>query len=159
MSRNTPTNSDDVIDSRDIIERLEELESERQDLVDAISAAQDELDTSEDDTPDIRALLETGVAYAETALNDWDGDNADELKALQALAKEGEDYAAEDWIHGATLIRESYFTDYCKDMVSDIGDMPRDIPGYIVIDWDATARNMRIDYNEIDFDGVTYLVR
>jgi len=158
MARNTPTNSDDVIDSRDIIERLEELESERQDLADAISAAQDELDTAEDDTPEIRTLLETGVAYAETALNDWDNDNANELKALQALAKEGEE-CGDDWTCGSTLIRESYFTDYCKDLVSDIGDLPDDLPSYIVIDWEATANNLKVDYTEIDFDGVTYLVR
>jgi uncharacterized protein (UPF0335 family) len=158
MARNTPTNSDDVIDSRDIIERLEELESERQDLVDAISDAQDEFNAAEDDAPEIRALLETMLIHAITALNDWDNDNADELKALQALAKEGEDYA-EDWDHGATLVRESYFTDYCEELVSDIGDMPRKIPGYIVIDWEATADNLKADYTEIDFDGVTYLVR
>lgn len=158
MACNTPTNSDDVIDSRDIIERMEELESERQDLVDTLDNLWTDINAIEDDTSDIRKSLIAAETDAETALRDWDNDSADELKALQALAQEGEDCAA-DWIHGTTLIRESYFTDYCEELVSDIGDMPRNIPSYIVIDWEATAHNIRVDYTEIDFDGVTYLVR
>ena len=158
MACNTPTNSDDVIDSRDIIERMEELESERQDLVDAIGAAKDKYNNSLECNVRLSGDLLRDLEHANFAILEWDGDNTDELKALRALAKEGEYYAA-DWIHGATLIRESYFTDYCEELVSDIGDMPRDIPGYIVIDWEATARNLRADYTEIDFDGVTYFVR
>ncbi len=45
------------------------------------------------------------------------------------------------------------------EMLSDIGDLPRDIPHYIVIDEDATARNIQQDYTSVDFDGATYWVR
>lgn len=138
----TPDKFDDVIDSRDIIERLEELQGERDDLQSAVDDAE---------TDDEREA-------AQTALREWTDDNGDELAALEAVNAEGEDYA-EDWTHGATMIRESYFTDYCEEMLEDIGELPRNLPSYIVIDWDAIARNMRVDYSEIEFDGVTYLVR
>jgi hypothetical protein len=28
-----------------------------------------------------------------------------------------------------------------------------------VIDWEATARNIAVDYTEVDFGGVTYYIR
>ena len=46
----TISNSEDVIDSRDVIARIEELESERQDLVEAIEGAQETLTDAQDDT-------------------------------------------------------------------------------------------------------------
>jgi hypothetical protein len=44
-------------------------------------------------------------------------------------------------------------------MLEDCGEIPRDLPHYIAIDWEATAQNIRVDYTEIDFDGQAYLVR
>jgi hypothetical protein len=37
--------------------------------------------------------------------------------------------------------------------------MPRDIPNYIVIDWESTASNVEADYMSVDFDGTEYLMR
>jgi hypothetical protein len=63
-----------------------------------------------------------------------------------------------DW-YPVTMIVENYFTEYAQDLVSDIGDMPREIPSYIEIDWDATADNIKRDYSSIDIDGNTYYFR
>ena len=63
-----------------------------------------------------------------------------------------------DW-YPITLIREDYFTDYCMELVQDIGDLPRDIPSYLEIDWQKTANNIRMDYSETDIDGNTYYFR
>ena len=114
---------DDVIDSRDVIERIGVLEIERED---------------------------DGLTPNEAA----------ELDALRALAEEAEQYA-EDWRYGTTLIHESYFTEYCRDLVSDIGDIPANLPSYIEdnIDWDGVADDLKVGYTEVEFDGVTYLVR
>lgn len=121
------SNSEDIIDSREVIARIEELEAER----DAM------------DDPD----------------SDWPGtDESEELATLTALAEEAEDYAP-DWKYGATLIRESYFTEYVEEMLKDCGELPRELPSYIAIDWERTADNVRVDYTEVDFDGVAYLVR
>jgi hypothetical protein len=148
------SNAEDVIDSRDVIDCLDELEDDRTHLVDAL----DELRDNPPDAEDVAAVKahDEAVDRAEQALAEWD-DGCD-YRALKALADEAEDYA-EDWRHGATLVRESYWTDYVREMLADIGDLPRDLPGYIVIDWEATARNIRADYTEVDFGGVTYLIR
>jgi len=116
MSYECPTNHDDVIDSRSILARIEELESSK------------------------------------------DDDDKEELTILRALAEEAENYS-EDWKYGETLIRGSYFEQYCKELCTDIGDLPKDLPSYIVIDWDATANNIRADYAEVYFGDVLYLVR
>jgi hypothetical protein len=122
------TNSDDVIDSRDVIARIEELEAER--------------DSFED--------------------GDWaeaSPDEAAELATLQALAKDGENYA-DDWQYGATLVRDSYFEQYAEELAADIGAIdPKASWPLNCIDWEAAADQLKIDYTAIDFDGVTYWVR
>jgi len=139
-----PTNSDDVIDSRDVIERIDELEDELRDLEDAA-------DDAADDSVRVAEILAEVEAWKT-------GEEGRELAALQALAAEASDYA-DDWQHGATLVRESYWPTYARELVEDVGDLPRGIPSYIVIDWEATADNLKVDYTEVDFDGTTYLVR
>ena len=108
-------NSEDIIDSRDVIERIEWLEGT-------------------DDT-----------------------DEQGELETLKALAEEAEGYAP-DWQYGEALIRESYFAEYAIEMLV-AGELPSDIPWYIEIDEEATARNIQMDYTEVDFDGVSYWIR
>ena len=126
--RNAIDNTDDVIDSRDVIERIETLES---------------LKADHDDDP------EGGHFSDEDAL---------ELRNLRALANEAIQYS-DDWEYGSSLIRDSYFTDYAREMLEDCGDIPKDLPHYIAVDWDQTALNIRVDYTPIDFGGVTYWVR
>lgn len=133
------SNNDGVIDSREVIERLEELETEREAIVDAIDECED---------PEQLEVLKAD-------LEEFDDDG---YKALKAFAEEGDNNSCE-WTDGVTLIREDYFVGYCEELVTDTGDLPRDVPQYIVIDWDATARNLRSDYSEIEWDGVTYLAR
>jgi len=149
------SNDDNVIDSRDVIARLETLKEERDDLERAIDEARESLDDEEGDE---KEAMQDDYDAAVEALKDWDGDYKKELDALDALQNDAEGYAP-DWEHGATLVRESYFTEYCQELLSDIGELPRDLPDYIVIDWDATAENLKADYTEVDYDGTTYLVR
>ena len=109
----------DVIDSRDVIAKIAELE------------ADDE--RNEDD---------------EQLLSD-----------LRDLASEGADYC-EDWTFGEALIRDSYFTDYAQELADDIGaiDANASWPSSH-IDWDAAARELRMDYSPLTFRGVTYWAR
>lgn len=140
--RDTPTNTDDIIDSRDIIARVRELERDMED------AAED--DDAESEVMEDGESIKVNSAFG--------ADEYRELCALRELSDEAEGYDA-DWLHGACLIKEDYFPEYCQQLLSDIGDLPRDIPHYIVIDWEATAENLKADYTAVDFDGVTYLVR
>jgi hypothetical protein len=127
-------NLDDVIDSRDVIDRIEELREER----DEYTAAHD------------TEVVDTwGEAYP---------DDAAELAILEALAEEASGYAS-DWRYGETFIRDSYFTDYAMEILEDCGYLPKDMPSWVEIDCDATARNMQQDYTAVAFDGVTYWIR
>ena len=131
-----------IIDSRDIVEELARLQDEY-----------DNLKLYLDDA------VESGDFDAEQdALEEWNDDNEEYFKELKDLNEEGENYSSE-WSDGATLINKDYFEEYCEDLVKDIGDLPKDIPHYIVIDWEATADNIRNDYSEISFGNETYLVR
>lgn len=131
----TVSNLDDVIDSRDIIERISELHAER-----------DDHNAADDGTGSV------------TPWHEEFPEDATELSALEALAKEAEQYAA-DWRYGEMLVRDSYFVEYAQRLLEDCGDVPKNIPSYLVIDWDATARNIRYDYTAVDFGGVTYWIR
>jgi hypothetical protein len=44
-------------------------------------------------------------------------------------------------------------------MLEDCGEIPKDLPHYIHIDWEATARDVQVDYTPIDVDGATYFYR
>ena len=181
------SNSDDVLDSRDVIARIEELESDLKsvhefDVLARIEVLEEELKTAHEaeleDAKDVEDVLveadfnkwlegsdnpdaiELNELKAVADFDTWLGqtDDGEELKALKEFVEEAEG-CAEDWRHGATLIRESYFEEYCEELCTDIGDLPKEIPSYIVIDWAATAQNLRVDYTEVDYDGVAYLVR
>lgn len=140
------TNCENIIDSRDIIERLEELESEIQDALDELNEGQenqidfnDFINSDEYDTPD--------------------QDTIDEYKALKALDEQGRGYAP-DWTYGEALINEKYFTEYAEELADDIGAIDKKAGWPLThIDWNAAAEDLKQDYTEIDFDGTTFLVR
>ncbi len=138
-------NGMDVIDSRDIIARIEELESELQE------AYEDEGNTE-------NKTFEEWLDDMAGSDNGTFEEAAKEYQSLKALENEAKDYSS-DWTDGAALIRDDYFEEYTEELLKDIGDLPRDLPGYIVIDWAATADNIKQDYTSVEFDGVTYWVR
>jgi hypothetical protein len=151
-------NSEDILDSRDIIARLEELREERESLDDDRHDAQEahnalsEGDIGYEDAGD-------DLAAARQALRDWDADNGAELKALEDLAKEAEGYAP-DWHHGETLIRDSYFKEYAMELAEDLGAIDNNASWPMTcIDWEQAARELQMDYTAVDFDGVTYWIR
>lgn len=126
------SNTDDLIDSRDVIARIEELSVLRQPGPVHIS---DENDYTDQDS-----------LFAE-------------LATLEALAAEGAN-SAPDWTHGVALIRDSYFETYAQDFARDIGALKDDGNWpYGYIDWARAAEALQMDYTSIDFDGVTYWVR
>jgi hypothetical protein len=197
---NTIDNSDKIIDSRDVEERIEELrdmltpryvagwnmpgylpDSEPAEFDDADDAMEylkeaakqiiastfdDEMETLTEEIEAWKADKqgEFGITFVEHHY--WivqdgemglDEEEKEELEKLESLRDEAKPYCP-DWHHGATLIHEDHFAEYCEELVQDIGDLPRKIPDYLVIDWEATAENLRVDYTAVDFDGETYYV-
>ncbi|MFZ9959711.1 MAG: hypothetical protein ACO3GP_04910 [Candidatus Limnocylindrus sp.] len=115
----------DIIDVRDIIARVEELEPQ----VDTIG----------------------------------EGEHIAEWNMLTRILHELNGYGGDeqwrgDW-YPVTLIDDAYFVDYVQDMLADCGEVPRDLPHYIEIDWRATARNVQTDYSSVEIDGRTYWYR
>lgn len=152
-------NSDDTIDSRDVIERIEELEGEREALQLEIDDAETQWLKTEAGTNEAHAVVDRRQA-AYVALDAWTAsDDADELRILKALADEASGYAS-DWKYGETLIRDSYFRDYAEQLADDIGAIDRNASWPVnCIDWDQAARELQMDYSAVDFDGVTYWIR
>lgn len=128
-------NSLDIIDSRDIIERLAALQEYHDELL-------------VDDPSGIRVAL-------------WiQSDDGTEYLALQSIQNQCRDYV-NDWEDGTLLVRRSHFTNYIKDLLIDCGYLSSDLPWFISdnINWDGVATDCMCDYTDVDFDGVTYYVR
>lgn len=144
MMTTIPTNNDDVIDSRSVIEAIEELEQDARDA--ALNDAQEW-----DNLP-----VEARSAYLRESLS---VDELESLIALQRLADEASGYS-EDWEYGAALVRASYFVEYAQELAEDIGALPEghNWPAYC-IDWERAARELQMDYSMVDFGGVDYWVR
>ena len=78
-----------------------------------------------------------------------------ELSALESLASEGESLA--DWQYGEALISDDYFEDYARELAEDTGMIPTDAPWPVYcIDWEYAARELRMDYTPVEYDGMTF---
>ena len=159
MKTDEISNNQDVIDSRDIIARIEELESEQTDLQDTLEEAKEELESlDEEETNQKRMEMESAAREAEQALKEFNDDYGEELKVLKSIADECEGYG--DWSYGETLIREDYFEDYARELAEDIGAIPKDSKWPCTcIDWEQAAEELKVDYTSIEFNGVTYYMR
>jgi hypothetical protein len=138
----TVSKFDDVIDSRDVIARIEELESDRDCIGDPDDAE------SETDADAIRDDLAT-----------WDADNGEELAELREFASRAEDYV-DGWRHGAQLIHDDHFKDYARQYAEEVGAVSDDARWPCTcIDWEAAASELQQDYSVVEFGGQTYWVR
>ena len=109
-------NTQDIIGVRDIIDRVEELESSIQDY--------------ENEDGDLE--LHDEHVYQKEELEELRG-------VLSELAGYGGDEQFEgDW-YPVTLIRDSYFETAMDELLEDIGDIPRDLPCYLTITVDYVA--------------------
>lgn len=125
------SNTDDIIDVRDIIARVEELREE----VEAYAEKMDDWQANADNVEELETL--------ETLLADLRGNGGDEQW-------EG------DW-YPVTLIRDSYFNEAMDELLEDIGELPKDLPCYLFITVDYRA--LQMDYSSVEYDGVTYWYR
>lgn len=126
----------DVMDSRDIIERIEELESLREEAIEA--------GENLDDMGRAWGVFSTG--------------EQEELVTLKALAEEAS--GSPDWQYGETLIRDSYFEEYAQELAEECGMIPDGLSWPMTyIDWKQAARELQYHYISVDFDGVTYWIR
>ena len=131
----------DVLDSRDLQERIEELETELGALTEDLEAAEEEND-------------EAAVRDAKHAIEEW----KEEIDALTAL----KDYCWDSgWRYGIAFIAEDDFEEYAQDLASDLyGEEIRNAHWpFGCRDWEMAANALRQDYSSIDYRGTTYLFR
>ena len=135
-----------ILDSRDIIERLEELTEHFEALY-------------EQETEEYKAAS-TFDDFLKAKPDDFD--DLEEYKQLRDLQNECEDYP--DWLYGAQLIREDYFTDYIEELIKDCYPIPKEMDSgqwpyqHITIDYEAAADYVKCDYAEAEFMGNTYFI-
>jgi len=167
----------DVIDSRDVIARIEEL-TEQQEGEELECTCKEHVENcdceacfngEESRKPDIATCGTCGFSWCmnchpcpsarcHNEYNHLDEDEAIELADLKALAEEAE--GSPDWTYGETLIRDSYFERYAMQLADDIGAINREStwPNNC-IDWERAARELQYDYFRVDFGGDEYWVR
>jgi len=142
-----------ILDTRDLIE-------ERTEIQDRILDDWNEKfeDAQLDDFSEIPT--ETEDSDVAMFLEYWE-DELKEIEEINDLEDDINSYAGDNFDDGVYLIDEDDFEEYCEDLVSDIGDLPKDLPSYISnnIDWSGVADDLRQDYSEVEFRGTTYLYR
>ena len=159
------TGNEDVLDSRDIIERLDELQNELDALeaeeITAQEALDDWIEPEELDRLDDfkHQKLTEALAIAQLKITEWQEEYCEEYTALKALDDDGSSYAP-DWSYGEQLIANDYFETYARELASDIGAINPDL-GWPLnhIDWDAAADDLKLGYSSSNFLGTTYFYR
>ena len=112
--------------------------------------------TNSADTLDSRKIEER-IKELEEA-EDIDEDDKEELINLKALKEDvGND---EEQECGICFINECYFEDYARELAEDLGEISRDTAWPAnCIDWERAANELRIDYSELEFDGISFYYR
>ena len=132
---------------------LEELESDLYDIENA--------DNYVGKQNDIDATLEQ-IAVKENEIQECDFEYnrySEELEELEALKGEVSNNSDEGFEYGIQLIHGDDIDDYLHELLVECGYIPKDLPSWIKIDWQATYDNMKEDYNEIELNGNTFYVR
>lgn len=123
--------SANIIDVRDIIARVEELEAE--------------LSPTEESEGD-------------------DNEEREELATLRGILDELKGYGGDeqwegDWYPG-TLIRDTYFEDYARELAEDIGAIDRKASWpNTCIDWEEAAEQLQQDYSGVEVEEIKYWYR
>ena len=141
----------DVIDVREIIERVEALREAKQSLRDEF-----------DEEP-----TNAGVDFEAWARNqvNWSSEESDELTSLETILADlagsgGDEQWDGDW-YPLTLIADWHFKDYAQELADDLDGSAIDnaIWPFTCIDWERAARELRMDYTSTEIDGNTYWYR
>ncbi len=160
--------NDEIINSKDILARHEELTSEAESLQFNIDDLLDEIKEIEGgniSTHDLYRLekLNELLETAKEELSNFDAEHEEEFLYLEEAIEGGEN--SPDWIHGESLISEDYFEDYISDQINDCYEMPAEFESgkwpwcHLSMDWYSAAEDAKGDYNEIQIAGNTFYIK
>ena len=138
-----------MIDTRDLVEKREELQTN---LVDSFN------EYFETKIGDFDELIEHIDNSDNEDVEEWRDDKVYDFEHIDEI-NELEDEISE-FSFGETLILEDDFIEYCEDMLEDYYNL-RDVPGFIKnnINWEGVASDLSVDYTNVTYQGVSYLVR
>lgn len=152
--------NDDIIDSRDMYKRqdeLERLESDRDDATAEYESALTDynlaLQGDGDETGELKEALDRAAEAMKEAQDAFGEIEAEELEILKTAENEIDGY-----MHGTTLIHETHFKEYAKSYARDVVGINRDDYQWPLncIDWDEAAEQLRSDFSEVIINGETY---
>lgn len=166
------TNSEDVIDVRDVIARVEELEGE---LTEEIEG-DDQLDDAGNVITEEATCGTCGFTWNDARISsvtptpggrcpvEYEHEEREELKRLTALLEDlkgnGGDEEWRDAWYPLILVRDSYFEDFAREEAESLDLIKSDACWpYTCIDWEQAAEDLKQDYTTTEFDGVTYWYR
>ena len=138
-----------MIDTRDLAEKREELQTN---LVDSFN------EYFEIEIGDFDELIKHIDNSDNKDVEEWRDDKVYDFEHIDEI-NELEDEISE-FSFGETLILEDDFIEYCEDMVEDCYNL-RDVPVFIKnnINWEGVASDLSVDYTNVTYQGVSYLVR
>ena len=138
------------LNTRDLIE-------EKQDLQQAI------LDSFLENFPHYEEMTDTfeDIRFEEEEIQSWKEDWLDEIVAITDIERLEDEIDSSEWEYGLQLIEEDEFQDYCEELMEEFGYINKDTPQLVKnnIDYEGIAEDMKVDYSEVDFRGITYLFR
>ncbi len=146
---------DNVIDTRDLINKREEL------MQAIIEDAESKFFWEFTDYEEIESFFNDEVSEHLTeeqkcAFSEYWQDEINHIAEIDNIETE----IGSEFTYGTPLIDEDYWVEYVEEeLIKGCGDLPQDIPWYIEIDWDKTANNIRIDYGSIRYQDNTYYYR
>ena len=156
------------LDSRDIQEEIDNIEGLKNAYESDLESLNDELKDLQSELYDIEKeegykdnKLEE-IAEKENEIQECEFEYkrySEELAELEALKEEIESNSDECFECGIQLIHNNYIEDYLDGLLEDCGYLPKDLPHWIKIDWQATYDNMKEDYTEIELNGNTFYIR
>ena len=135
-----------ILDTRDLIERRDELKQEVLDSFLETFEQYADTDSYEDINFDEEEELESWKSS-------WE-DEIEEIEEIDSLEDEIDEFK-----YGESMIDTNDWEDYVRELLEDAGYVPRDFPSWIIIDWEATASNVCQDYSIVTYQGVDYFVR
>ena len=135
------------IDTRYLAERREALKQEI-------------LDSFLENFPHYEEMTESfeDIRFEEEEIESWKEDFEDELKEIEEI-DDVENELGSEFEYGVTLVDVDDWEEYVKELLEDIGYIPKDFPSWIEIDWESTANNVKVDYTEVTYQGNSYLGR
>lgn len=137
------------IDSGEIHRQVEDFESDNEQFISII----EELLSSKIDEEKFEKIKTVTMELCGVDESEYN-----EYLEKKQLNEEGNSVFA-DWADGITLVPEDNFEAFVQEELENVGYFPKDFPSFIVIDWEATADNMKSNYSTIEVDGTTYYGR